>query len=191
MAGAVVVTVATFLVTGGVANVPVAWGLGPCLKDWTSPSSYRPRVSPMETLDLTVGGRAVRVCYGRPAARGRVVFGTLVPYGALWRLGANEPTRLYTQDSLAIGGAALGPGRYSLYAIPERGQWTVFVNRSTFHWGNMLTERVRSAEVASFTVPVETAADEVERLTIRAEEGRGMIIEWERTVVRIPVSRIE
>ncbi len=100
-AGACVVT--------GVSLVPVQVAIGPCLADWTSPSSYRPRASPLATERFRVDGGTVEICYGRPSRRGRQVFGALVPFDSLWRLGANEPTRLYTDRPLRLGDLRLEP----------------------------------------------------------------------------------
>ena len=88
-----VLLLGTFVATG-ISLLPVSLALGPCLKDLTSPLSYRARVSPLGSVDLHAGAAMVRLCYGRPTMRGRTVFGGLVPYDSLWRMGANEPTRL-------------------------------------------------------------------------------------------------
>ncbi len=171
--------------------LPVSVAVGPCLRDWTSPSSYARRVSPLATVDFAVGGDPVRVCYGRPSARGRQVFDSLVPFGALWRTGANEPTRLFTRGPIRIGEIELAPGRYSLYTEPGPGAWRVFVSRSTFHWGNAIDAGVRAREVGSLTVPVEELPVPVETFTIRPEPAAGdtvrLVLEWEQTRVALPI----
>ncbi len=175
----------------GTSLVPTTLAIGPCLKDWTSPSSYRPRSSPLATVTIPVGDGTVQVCYGRPSARGRQVFGGLVPYGELWRTGANEPTRLYTDTPVTIAGFRLEPGRYSLYSRPDSARWEIIFNRSTLHWGNDLSASVRAEEIGTVTVPVEHLTAPVETLTVRSvPQGAGaedLLLEWEQTGIRLEV----
>ena len=176
---------------------PVEWGLGPCLKDWTSPSSYLPRVSPLVTLDGPPGGwsdappdAAVRVCYGAPSARGRVLFGeeALVPDGQYWRTGANEPTRVFTNVPLSLMGVSVPPGRYSLYTIPGPIEWEVILNRSTFHWGYDFSPGVLAQEVGRAMVPVEASEEFVETFRIAwSPGGRSLDLAWGDVLVRVPV----
>ncbi len=177
----------------GVAYLPVSVALGPCLKDWTSPSSYGKRSSPLATTTFRVGTGTVRVCYGRPSARGRTVFGALVPFGRLWRTGANEPTRLYTNVDLSVAGIDVPRGRYSLYTVPGPDRWEIRLSRSVLHWGNDISPEVQSREVGRATVPSDTAGSYVEMFTIRAVPGAGdaarLVLEWETTSVAIPVEQ--
>lgn len=171
-------------------NLPVRVALGPCLKDWTSPSSYTPRASKLATVSFTVGRIPARLCYGRPSARGRKVFGKLISYGHLWRLGANEPTRLYVAAPVSLAGLPLAAGRYSLYAIPNEDSWEIFVSTSTFHWGNAITPAVRAREVGGVKLPVQTLTEPVETLTIRPTAtpvGTTLLIEWETSRIAIPL----
>ena len=189
-AGVAAIALSTCITTG-VSLVPPTLALGPCLKDWTSPVSYRPRASPLATIELNTGDASVRLCYGRPAMRGRKVFGGLVPFDSLWRMGANEPTRLSTDAPLSLAGISLPPGRYSLYTIPHPEQWEIFVSRSTLHWGNDISPAVRQREVGRTMLPVERLTSPVETLTIRADtlEGAAALrIEWENTRVTLPIS---
>lgn len=183
------ILLAAFVVTG-VSLVPVSLALGPCLRDLTSPSSYGTRASPLASVDVRVGDGAVRVCYGRPAMRGRAVFGQLVPFDSLWRTGANEPTRLYTNRPIRLAGIPLAAGRYSLYSIPRPERWEVFVSRSILHWGNDLSSSVRAAEVGRTVVPAERLAVPVETLTIGAHpDGNGAVLylDWEATRISLPL----
>ena len=187
--GGIVALGAGFVVTG-VSEVPTWLALGPCLKDPTSPVSYRPRVSPLATVDARAGGVAVRLCYGRPAMRGRVVFGDLVPYDSLWRMGANEPTRLYTAGAISLAGLVLPAGRYALYARPHPDRWEVFATRSILHWGNDISPAVRAREVGSITVPVERLAQPVETLTVRVDTSGAPVVlrlDWETTGISLPL----
>ena len=94
------------------------------------------RKSPLDSLTFTVAKQPVKVCYGRPSSRGRVMLGgEAVPYGKLWRTGANEPTIFFTPVALTVAGITVPPGTYSLYTVPNATEWEIIVNRSTKQWG--------------------------------------------------------
>jgi len=175
----------------GVTLLPASIALGPCLKDWTAKPSWSPRQSLLASVDFEVGGKPARLCYGRPSARGRVIYGVVVPYDSLWRTGANEPTRLYTAGPIKIAGIALPPGRYSLYTRPAQGPWTLFVNRSTLHWGIELTPEVRSHEIGQATVYPQHLPEHVETFTISTEAAGdtvNLLLDWEVTRVVVPIT---
>ncbi|MFI5209568.1 MAG: DUF2911 domain-containing protein [Gemmatimonadales bacterium] len=170
--------------------MPVSVALGPCLMDYTSPVSYRPRASPMGQVGFPVGTGSAELCYGRPAARGRPIYGGLVPFDTLWRMGANEPTRLYTDAPITLAGIALAPGRYSLYAMPGPRTWTIFASRSIRHWGNDLSPAVRGQEVGRASIMVESLAQPVETLTVTAQDSGSVVLlhlDWESTRITLPV----
>ena len=153
------------------------------------------RASAFDSARISVGTAIAQVCYSRPAAKGRTVFGTLVPYDKLWRTGANEPTILHTPVAAEIAGIRVDPGSYSLYTIPGESQWTVIVNRSITQWGHegTYTPAVQAQEVGRAQVPVQRMDSHVETFTIRAEPAAGgsdMLLEWERTRVAIPVRAV-
>lgn len=156
------------------------------------------RASPYDSASIALGDATLKVCYGRPSARGRTMIGgEHVPFGQLWRTGANEPTILHLPVAARIAGIALAPGSYSLYTIPGEREWTVILNRSITQWGHesAYTEEVRAQEVGRGTVMSEPTAEHVETFTIRGEPagpGRAeMILEWERTRVRVPIERTD
>ena len=156
------------------------------------PAKGRP--SPLDSLTFQVGGGRVKVCYGRPSLKGRhMIGGEAVPYGKLWRTGANEPTILYTSVKLTIAGVAVAPGLYSLYTVPGEREWEIIVNRSTSQWGheNRYTDAVKRQEVGRGKAPAERIEKPVETFTIRADPASGraksLLLEWENTRVRIPV----
>lgn len=154
--------------------------------------SIEGRASPYDSATVTLGaGRAV-VCYGRPSARSREIFGGLVPFGQVWRTGANEPTILHVTVPVTVAGVSVEPGSYSIYTRPEPGEWTVHVNRATDRWGIPIDDVVQAADVGSGNVPTEALADPVETFTIRfettGEEAADLVMEWERTRVRVPVT---
>ena len=191
VAGAVVLGAVGFGVTG-VAYLPVSIALGPCLMDWTSPSSYKPRASPLESTTFSIGSSGtVRVCYGGPSARDRAVFGGIVAYDRPWRTGANEPTRIYTNTDLIIAGIPVPAGRYALYTVPGPEEWEIRLTRSILHWGNDLSRSVEEREIGRAAVPSDSTDTYVETFTIRPEETGGgkvtLVLEWESTKVPIPI----
>jgi hypothetical protein len=162
------------------------------------PSARMPvegRPSPYDSATIQVGGQQLRVCYGRPRAQGREIYGGLVPYDRLWRTGANEPTIVHIPFAAEIAGVRVEPGSYSLYTEPGQAQWTIIVNRSTSQWGHegSYTEEVRAQEVGRGTATTERLDQHVEQFTIRGEPtaaGADMILEWERERVRMPVRAV-
>jgi hypothetical protein len=154
------------------------------------------RQSPLDSVSFTVGGKAAKVCYGRPSLRGRKMLGgEAVPYGKLWRTGANEPTMIHTSGPLAIAGIKVPAGSYSLYTVPGPSDWVIIVNRSITQWGeeSNYTDKVKGQEVGRANVKAESAAAPVEKFTIRAEppgsDATALLLEWQTTRVRIPLSR--
>jgi hypothetical protein len=152
------------------------------------------RKSPLDSLTFSVAQKEVKVCYGRPSSRGRVMLGGPdIPYGKIWRTGANEPTIFYAPIPLKVAGVSVAPGVYSLYTVPGAKEWEVIVNRSTSQWGreNNYTAEVKAQEVGRAKVKTEAANPPLETFTIRAEpegnKGASMVLEWEKTRIRIPV----
>lgn len=152
------------------------------------------RKSPLDSLAFKVGAANVKVCYGRPSARGRTMLGgSSVPFGKLWRTGANEPTMIHSTGPLVIAGIAVPAGSYSIYTIPGEKEWHVIVNRSISQWGHesQYTAAVKAQEVGHGIVPSAALATPIDTFTIRAEPGSGgkvdLVLEWETTRVAIPV----
>jgi len=155
------------------------------------------RKSPLDSLTFSVSRQPVKVCYGRPSSRGRVMIGGKnVPFGKLWRTGANEPTIFFTPVALTVAGVKVAPGKYSLYSVPGPKEWQVIVNRSTSQWGeeSNYTDKVKAQEVGRATVSSEQLAAPVETFTIRSgpsgPNGAELILEWEKTRIRIPVAPV-
>jgi hypothetical protein len=165
--------------------------------DTTCPSRNVPiesRKSPLDSLTFSIAGKAVKVCYGRPSARGRVMLGGPdIPYGKLWRTGANEPTIFFAPIPLTVAGVSVPPGVYSLYTVPGPSEWEIIVNRSISQWGreDQYTDKVKAQEVGRSTVKSERLKTPVERFTIRAQPvtsgAVNLLLEWENTRVSIPV----
>jgi hypothetical protein len=151
------------------------------------------RASRLDSVSVQVAGASVAVCYSRPAARGRRVMGGVVPLGVPWRLGANEATSIRVPFAAEIAGVRVEPGVYSLYAIPGDTSWQIVVNRGVQRWGIPINDDVRAEDVGSGAVRVEQLTEPVEELTLRFGPVNGnateLIMEWERTRVRVPVRR--
>lgn len=94
------------------------------------------RPSPPAAADCTLpGGGTIHVDYSVPSMRGRVIFGKLVPYGEVWRAGANEATTFVISKDVTVGGTAVPAGSYTLFTIPEKDKWTLIVSKKTGEWG--------------------------------------------------------
>jgi len=151
------------------------------------------RKSPLDSLTFTVAKQPVKLCYGRPSSRGRTMLGGAgVPYGRLWRTGANEPTIFFTPVAVTVAGIPVPPGTYSLYTVPAAAEWEIIVNRSTKQWGeeSSYTPEVQKQEVGRASVKSETVKSPIETFTIRSEgagSGATLVLEWEKTRVKIPV----
>lgn len=145
-------------------------------------------LSPRDTASAEIGGATVTVDYGRPSMRGRKVFGGIVPFGQVWRTGANAATQLITDRDLVIGGQPVPAGTYSLWTIPARGGWTLIINRQHGQWG---TEYDSTQDLVRVPLTVTSSNRPVERFTITVaggEAGEGSIaFAWERTRATVDV----
>jgi hypothetical protein len=157
-----------------------------------SPMPLEGRASPYDSVSVELEGATVKICYGRPSARDRTMIGgEHVPFGQLWRTGANEPTIIHTTGAIRFAGIPLEAGSYAFYSIPGPDEWEFFVTRSTDHWGIRITDEVRAQEVGSATLQREQTPEHVETFTIRFGRVSGhsvpMILEWERFRVTVPI----
>ena len=162
----------------------------PCITMNTEKLPLATRKSPLDSLSFNVGSSDVKVCYGRPSLRGRhMLGGNDVPYGKLWRTGANEPTMIHTTGPLVVAGIKVPPGSYSLYTVPNASQWEVIVNKSITQWGeeHNYTDAVKAQELGRGKVKPESLKTPVEVFTITSEPGF-LVLEWETTRVKIPVT---
>jgi hypothetical protein len=149
------------------------------------------RPSPLDSAIARLGTAELKVCYGRPSARGRVIMGGLVPFGEPWRLGANEATTLHVPIAVRFGDVTLKPGVYSLYAIPGPKTWQIVVNDSATRWGIPINAAVRAHDVGVVRATREPTDAPVETLTLRLEQADpvalALTIEWERTRVQVTI----
>jgi hypothetical protein len=150
------------------------------------------RRSPLDSVSFKVDGGDVKICYGRPSARERVIFGELITYDEIWRTGANEPTMIHTSVPLSIAGIGVEAGSYSLYTVPGESEWQVVLNRSISQWGHerYYTDDVAAAEIDRAEVAAGPTDEYVEMFTISAAEDGGVVyLEWENTRVSVPIAR--
>ncbi len=151
------------------------------------------RPSPLDSVMFSVGGTLVKVCYGRPSAKGRTMIGgTAVPYDKIWRTGANEPSMIHTSGQLSVAGIEIGPGSYSVYSVPGEHGWQIVLNRSTTQWGHerFYSGDVAAQEIGRADVESRRTSSHVESFTIRTESSADMItliLEWENTLVTVPI----
>ena len=156
-----------------------------------------PQASPKGFIKQTVGLTDVEVTYSRPGARGRAVFGNLVPFGKLWRTGANENTIINFGDDVVIDGKTLKKGKYSIYTIPRIESWEVIFYLSTDNWG--LPENWNEAYVAlKTTVKEDALPTPVETFTIGIngleQNSAYLEISWENSHIalkfEVPTAKI-
>lgn len=150
----------------------------------------RPMVSPNAAVDQTIGTTEVAVTYGRPSVNDRVIFGDLVPFGDVWRTGANESTAISFSDDVLIEGERVEEGIYSLYTIPEEdGKWTIIIN-DKLSWG---TQYDPNEDVLRVEVDAEEAHF-VEQMMIYFEdidEDQGsLVVHWADTKVPVTIEPV-
>ncbi|MEX2016824.1 MAG: DUF2911 domain-containing protein, partial [Candidatus Hydrogenedentales bacterium] len=130
--------------------------------------------SPEASVMQVVGGGEMRIDFSRPGVKGRTIWGDIVPYGKVWRAGANDKTAFAFEDDVVISGRLLPPGKYSFYAIPEQEQWTLIFNSD---WEGHGTEHTEDADVLRFTVtPAEAPHEEWLRYGFDALEDNAATI---------------
>ena len=145
--------------------------------------------SPRDSTKLVLTGNTLTVNYGKPSARGRKIIGSVVPYGQVWRTGANETTTFTTESDIVLGGVTVPKGTYSLFTLPSKQTWQLIVNKETGQSGLVYHPRL---DLARIKLQKRLLSDYVERLTIslnRVDNRSGVLkIEWERTSLSVPFS---
>lgn len=127
----------------------------------------------------------IKISYGQPSKRGRVIFGGLVPYDSVWRTGANEATEITFKHDAIFGGKKVKAGTYSLFTIPSKDYWEVILNKQLGQWGAYEYEKYRRRNVLRTKVPVYELEEELEKFTITVKKD-AISFEWDRTGVAIP-----
>lgn len=158
-----------------------------------SPNFSKLDASPMDmTLYRNADEKAVaRVIYSRPQKRDREIFGKLVPYGEVWRTGANEATEITFYEDMKIADAIVQKGTYSLYTIPNEKEWTIILNKNTNTWGAY--EYTDEDDMVRINVPVRQASNSIEALSMAFEQtsdGADLLIGWDDRFVKVPFKEV-
>lgn len=152
-----------------------------------APKINFPDASPAASLKQRVGITDVEVGYSRPGMKGRTIFGGLVPYGEVWRTGANTATKITFSTDVKLNGTAIPAGTYELFTIPGKTEWTVIIHKNMSQWGAYAYDQKN--DVARFTTRPATLNNPVETLSIGLSDLRNdsatLYLSWEKT--RVPV----
>ena len=145
------------------------------------------RISPHETTELTLNGKKITVTYGRPSMKGRKVVGDkLVPFGQVWRTGADEATVLKTEADLTIGDLAVPKGSYAIFTLPSESGWKLIVNKVAEQWGAFSYDKKQ--DLGRVDMKVDKTSAPIEQFTIKlsnSDKGGVMKLEWENTAASV------
>jgi len=174
---------------GSVSGLAVLSFAGLCIKPAFSQSPQM-RLSPREQLSPMLGGKTIQIAYGRPYRRNRKIFGKGLPYGKLWRTGADEATTLSTDATLTVGALTVPPGNYSLFTIPNKDHWTLVINTDPYLLGR--NGYSRKKDLGRVDMDIQQTPEMVEQLTIeivKTTENTAILkISWETTLASVPIS---
>ena len=143
-------------------------------------------LSPRDTVRASIGGSEITIDYGRPTMRGRAIYGNVVPWDVVWRLGANAATQLTATKTLRFGSTNVEPGTYSLFALPSENGWKLIINKQHGQWGTVYDQ---AKDLARLALKTESLTEPVEQFTIgiRGQGKNGTLsFEWEKTRESIP-----
>jgi hypothetical protein len=151
--------------------------------------SKRPSPPAQAKWDLG-GGTSVTIDYGSPRAKGRKIYGELVPFGQVWRTGANEATTLVTPVDLTIGGTSVPAGSYTIFTLPNKDKWTLIISKKTGEWGTDYPGQAN--DLARIDMKISTLPSPVDNFTIsfeKAGSGANLNIDWENTRASVIVAK--
>lgn len=150
----------------------------------------RSNASPLDVARTRVGEAYVKITYSQPAKRERELFGQLVPFGQVWRTGANEATELTTTEIIFFGDKKLEAGTYSIFTIPNEDKWTIIVNKGLGQWGAFQYDE--SLDVYRLEVPTQTNPEPTENFFIRfiddvVTNQKLLVMAWDTTMLQISI----
>src|SRR5258708_6132971 len=146
-------------------------------------------LSPPAHAEGMVAGKKIAIDYSAPSKRGRVIMGGLVPYGSVWRTGANAATALHAGGDVRIGNLVVPAGDYTLYTVPGEKEWTLIVNKETGQWG---TEHDQKQNLGRVTMKVAPVKDTVETFVIAikpAGDGASLMLTWDNTQASVSLAK--
>lgn len=148
-----------------------------------------PAASPRQKVEQQFSMSKIMVDYGRPGVKGRKIFGELVPYGQVWRAGANSSTKITFGQSVNFGGKIVQAGTYGLFIIPTEKEWKVILNKDFQQWGAFTYDPKQ--DVVDVTVPVNKLADKQEWFEITLnptdENSANLVLKWDYAQAEVPV----
>jgi Protein of unknown function (DUF2911) len=137
------------------------------------------------------GGNSIKVDYSSPRAKGRKIFGGIVPYGEVWRAGANEATTFVTTTDVMVGGTHVPAGSYTLFTVPNKDKWTLVISKKTGEWGTPYPGA--DSDFARVDMKPSTTPTAVENFTIAFDKSGGgctLRMEWETTRASVEVMKM-
>ena len=148
------------------------------------------RASPHADVTATLGGKKITVSYGRPFVKGRAIFGGLVPWGEVWRTGADEATTFTTEADVGIGGLKVPKGEYALFTIPTAKEWTLVLNKTAKQWGAFKYDAAQDLgrvpmTTTSLTKPVEQFTIEL----VPAGKQVTLKLSWDKTAASVAIAQ--
>ena len=154
----------------------------------------KPRISPLTVVSIRYKEAYLKIVYSQPQKRGREIFGKVVPFGEVWRTGANEATEITVTQDITVYGTALKAGTYSLFSIPDKEKWTIIFNRELGQWGSY--DYNSKMDVLRFEIPAKSIADNLvyEPFTIRIDQktdSAEIFLLWDKTQVSFPIRFLE
>lgn len=154
-----------------------------------APADNGTRKSPIAIASVKHNNTYIKVVYGQPYKRGRVVFGELAPYGEVWRTGANEATEITITESVLMGEQVVYPGTYALFTIPNSDEWTIILNNGLGQWGAFNYDEKR--DYARMNFPAKKIDKTVEAFTIEFSPPERsltvMTLKWDDVQVDVPI----
>lgn len=149
-----------------------------------------PPPSPKQTLKQEFGVGEVELTYSRPSAKGRTIYGDLVPYGSLWRTGANAATKIKFSDDVTVGGQPVKAGEYVIYTVPAQNEWEVVLNKGLTNWG--IDGYKKEDDVARFKVRPINTPESMETFTMQfanvKNNSADLRIWWDKTAIVVPIT---
>ena len=150
---------------------------------------YFPEDYPKQKMmNPTLANPVARAIYSRPQKNGRVIFGELLEYGKVWRMGANEATEIEFYKEVMISDVKIKKGRYTLYGIPNADKWTLIINKDTDTWGSFRYNT--GNDIVRIDVPVQKQTEITEAIAMvfeKTDNGADLIIAWDDIKINLPI----